>query len=134
MRIPGKHLDPKGKSKKKKLKSLAKLKKELWIVFSQYIRNRDGGKCFTCERTNLSGSNYHAGHFIKKSIGGLELYFHESNVNGQCAYCNLFLDGNQYEYGLRLGKKAKELLLLKGKTLSWDRKKFEEMIAYYKGK
>lgn len=111
----------------------SQLKKKLWHVFSQYIRKRDGGVCFTCGATGLSGSNYHGGHFIKRSVGGLALYFNEDNVHGQCLRCNLWLDGNQYEYGKKLGEeKVQELYKIKNQII----KDFPylEKIEYYKNK
>lgn len=96
-----------------KKKTNAQLKKQLWKVFSEYVRKRDKGICFTCGR-KVEGSGYHSGHFIPKSVGGLSLYFDESNVNGQCYNCNINLGGNQYAYGIKLGEaKVKELYLLK---------------------
>lgn len=123
------------KTQKGKKKTIAQLKKDLWKVFSLYIRQRDKGVCFTCGKRGFEGSNYHAGHFLKKSMCGIELYFHEDNVHGQCAYCNLFLDGDPYKYGMKLGeKKVKELMDIKKKTKgkTWDRETFEEKIAHYK--
>ena len=116
--------------KKSKQKTNAKLKKELWKVFSQFIRTRDKGICFTCGR-RAEGSGYHAGHFIPKSIGGILLYFHEENCHGQCYNCNINLGGNQYIYGQKLGeKKVKELYAIKEKiTKDYP---FQEKIDYYK--
>lgn len=115
-----------------KTKTIGQLKKDLWKVFSLYIRNRDKNTCFTCGR-HCEGSGYHAGHFIPKSVGGLALYFDEENVNGQCYNCNINLGGNQYEYGQRLGKKKVEKLMKK-KLLSekWSTDDFKEKIRYYK--
>lgn len=125
----------KPKQKSAKQKSLAWHKKELWKWFSKYIRKRDGGKCITCPRANLTGSNYHAGHFFKASVCGLALYFSPRNVYGQCAYCNLFLDGNQYEYGVRLGQQeVEELKAIKERTkgVVWDRRMYQVLIEKYK--
>ena len=121
---------------KKRLKSIAKLKKDLWRVFAKFIKKRDKGICFTCGK-KASGASYHAGHFIKKSISGIELYFNEDNVHGQCFYCNMFLDGAQYIYGTKLGaKKVAELYKIKEDTRGkvWDRATFNKKIAYYKAK
>lgn len=116
-----------------KKKTNAQLKKKLWKIFSQFIRLRDGGICFTCGAGSLVGSNYHAGHFIPKAVGGLVLYFHEDNVHGQCARCNLFMGGEQYVYGSKLGeKKVKELYALKGQIIKDY--PFQEKIDYYNGK
>lgn len=115
-----------------KKKTNAKLKKELWKVFSEYIRKRDKGICFTCGR-KAESRGYHAGHFIAKAAGGLALYFHEDNVRGQCYNCNINLGGNQYIFGQRLGDaKAKELYALKQKIVKDY--PFEDKIAYYKQK
>jgi len=115
-----------------KKKTNAQLKKQLWKVFSVYIRTRDKMVCFTCGRKG-EGSGIHAGHFIPKSIGGLVLYFHESNVHAQCYHCNINLGGNSYIYGQKLGEKiCKELYALKNQiTKDYP---FEEKIAYYKEK
>lgn len=120
------------KLKKAKKKSNAKLKKELWKVFSTYIRTRDKFSCFTCGRKG-EGSGIHAGHFISKSVGGIALYFHEENVHAQCYNCNINLGGNQYIYGTKLGeKKVKELYQIKNQiTKDYP---FEEKIEYYKQK
>ena len=113
-----------------KKKTPAQLKKELWKIFSKYIRQRDKGICFICER-KCEGSGYHAGHFIPKSVGGLALYFHEDNVHGCCYNCNINLGGNLYLYGKRLGEeKCQELYELKKQIVKdYD---FEGKIAHYK--
>lgn len=115
-----------------KKKSHAQLKRKLWPIFSMYIRKRDKGICFTCG-VYAEGSGYHAGHFIPRGVGGLALFFNESNVNGQCAKCNLYLQGNQYIYGQKLGEtKVKELYALKNKiTKDFP---FEKLIEEYKQK
>lgn len=110
---------------------ISKLKAKLWKAFSAYIRARDKGVCFICGRL-ASGSAYHAGHFIPKSVGGITLYFNEDNVHGCCYHCNINLGGNLYEYGIKLGeKKVKELYQIKNQyfkaTIPW----YEEKIAYY---
>lgn len=116
----------------KKKKTDGQLKKQLWNVFGKYIRLRDKGTCFICGR-RAEGSGYHAAHFIPKSVGGLALYFHESNVHGCCYNCNINLGGNLWEYGKKLGdEKVKELYLLKNKiTKDYP---YQEMIEHYKQK
>lgn len=113
-------------------KSLATLKKNLWKAFATYIKNRDDWTCFTCGRKG-EGPAINAGHFIPKAAGGLALYFNEDNVHAQCVSCNLFLEGNHYEYGLRLGKeKVAELYKLKNETWKWSSYDYDEKIKYYK--
>lgn len=114
-----------------KKQKLSSLKKKLWKVFSEYIRNRDKWTCYTCGR-KATGSGLHAGHFIPKSVGGLTLYFHEDNVHAQCYNCNINLSGNQYEYGQRLGEeKVKELYALKHKAIQWTVNDYLSKIEEY---
>jgi Bacteriophage Lambda NinG protein len=87
-----------------KYKPVAKLKKDLWKVFSMYIRQRDKGVCFTCGKRD-EWKNMDAGHYIPKSVGGSNLYFHEKNVHAQCTACNRFRHGNLHEYSIRLQEK-----------------------------
>lgn len=71
------------KRKTPKKRTVTQLKKELWRYFSAYIRNRDGFRCFTCDRY-ATGSGMHAGHFITNSVGGLGLRYDPTNVHAQC--------------------------------------------------
>ena len=90
--------------KPKKHKSLAKLKKEVWNIFSEYIRKRDclkttstleSGKCVSCgEEHGIKECD--AGHFIPGRGGAI--LFDETCVHLQCKRCNLFLNGNQLPY------------------------------------
>lgn len=112
--------------------SISSLKKKLWKEFSLYIRHRDNWTCFTCGRFG-EGSGMHAGHFIQKSIGGISLYFHEDNVHAQCYNCNINLGGNQYAYGIKLGKKkVQELEKIKQQTAKWSIQDYKSKIDYYK--
>lgn len=88
----------------KKYKTVSKLKKELWTLFSLYIRTRDcirttgcpvWGLCITC------GKRYHikllqAGHFIPGRHNAN--LFYERGTHAQCYNCNINLKGNTLEY------------------------------------
>lgn len=117
--------------------SLPKWKKELWKVFAEYIKKRDKYRCFTCGK-KVSKGDAHAGHFIPAGACGLELYFHEDNVHCQCAKCNLFLQGNQYIYGQKLGKKKvkelKEILNKRNIMLQYTKQDYARLIEKYKKK
>jgi len=90
--------------KKPKHKSVRKLKKECWDLFSKYIRLRDClrttgcasfGLCITC------GKRYHfkllqAGHFIPGRHNNN--LFSEEGTHAQCYNCNINLRGNTLEY------------------------------------
>ena len=90
--------------KKPKHKSVNSLKKQLWPIFSLYIRMRDclrttgctsWGLCITC------GRRYHikllqAGHFIAGRHNAN--LFSEKGTHAQCYNCNINLRGNTLEY------------------------------------
>lgn len=114
----------------KKVKTNAQLKKELWVIFSKFIRQRDGGICYICGR-KCEGSGYHASHFVPKSIGGIGLYFDEDNVHGCCYNCNINLGGNYYLYSLKLGKELSESLYKRKNIITKDYP-FLEKINHYK--
>ena len=82
----------------------SKIKKKFWKVFSEYIRRRDDGKCFTCS-TQKHWKEMDAGHYIPTSICGEYLHFDERQVNCQCTSCNRYKHGNLTEYARRLVEK-----------------------------
>jgi len=120
-------------------KTPAKLKKELWKLFSEYIRRKDTVNgiaiCFTCGRKN-EWKLMHGGHYIRASAG-LSTYFDEQNVHVQCYACNIWRDGNSDEYALRLQERygqdiLNELNRRKHKIIKDFH--FEEKIRYYQEK
>ena len=88
------------KAKKIRVLSYAATKRKLDAEFAAMIRARDSGlRCISCgERPPEQ-----AGHFIRREI--LATRWHYQNVNGQCAYCNKWLDGNQFQYGTALNRR-----------------------------
>jgi hypothetical protein len=120
-----------GKLQKQSKTKVSTLKRKLWKVFADYIKLRDKYTCFTCGRKG-EGSGIHAGHFINKSIGGIALYFHEDNVRAQCYNCNINLGGNQYVYGIKLGKeKVDELYAIKNQINKWTEQDYLQRIEHY---
>jgi len=112
------------------------LKKKLWKIFSEYIRRRDDGKCYTCS-TKKDWKEMDAGHFIPAGGSNPELYFNEKNVHCQCTSCNRFKHGNLsvYAYNLTLqygDKILDELFELKHKLVKWTPADYEAKIEYYK--
>ena len=89
-----------------KPKSKAKLKKEVWELFSKYIRLRDclrttgsidWGECITCNNPPQHRfGDLDAGHFISGRRNGN--LFSKKGCHAQCRRCNRFLHGNQLEY------------------------------------
>lgn len=109
----------------KDLSTIPKLKKEYWRLFSLFIRQRDRGVCFTCEKiipdyfdrygnTRPGWRAAQAGHFVTAGNCGIALYFHEMNVHCQCHRCNVNLSGNWLEYERKMievyGKKSCEMI------------------------
>ena len=92
----------------KKPKTVSKLKREAWTLYSIYIRTRDClrttgcasfGLCITC------GKRYHfkllqGGHYISgKHNNNL---FEETGCHAQCYNCNINLKGNTHVYAKKL--------------------------------
>jgi len=124
----------------KKTKTIPKLKKELQIVFNQFIRLRDKGQyCISCGEPK----ELQAGHYF--AVGGYDgLRFNEDNVHGECAGCNCFNESHLIGYGDNLLEKiglvrftnlklnAKEYR--NSNSFKWSRSDLMEKISYYKAK
>ncbi len=88
---------------KPKKKTLAKVKKGVWTVFSIYIRTRDclettgsleWGECVSCGKTKPF-KLLDAGHYRPKHSGN---YFSERGVHAQCQSCNRYHGGEPLDY------------------------------------
>ena len=102
------------KKNNKKKKSLRQAKKTAWIMFSKYIRMRDClktlnstkyGLCCTCGKM-FKFEELQAGHFT--SGRKLSTLFDEINVHAQCRACNIFKQGNKFEYAAFMIKRYGE--------------------------
>ena len=123
--------------KRKKLPSLAKLKRRLDILFSQWIRKRDQrsadgyGPCVTCG----TFSKLQASHFIPRQH--LAVRWDERNVHGACAYCNCWQHGNLIAYTLYMQNRygqdvVDELMRLKRTTVKMTRSDYETLLEKYR--
>jgi len=91
---------------KKKPKTVSWWKKEVWKVFSKYIRLRDAiaygstteAPCCTCGRIYpISGVGcLQGGHFVPSRHNSY--LFDEECVHAQCYHCNVGLKGNFVPY------------------------------------
>lgn len=121
----------------KETQNIASLKKQLWIYFSKYIRQRDEGKCITCNKVD-DWRNTDAGHFIPRNK--LAVCFDEQNVHCQCVNCNRFLKGNLEIYRSKLTERYGEKIvsLLEKKTHDQSFRistlEYQSMIQRYKNK
>jgi len=127
---------------KKKLKSLPKLKEEIWHIFSRYIRLRDCllatgspyfGECISCGEPKPY-RELDAGHFVPKHNNN---YFSERGVHAQCRHCNSYLHGNQLGYRRGLvelyGEEiTKELEVENQQIKKFTRQELEELKASLK--
>jgi hypothetical protein len=117
------------------LKPLPKLLEQTQKVFNAYIRKRDEGQpCISC------GSNQanQAGHYFTVK-GFSSLRFNESNVNLQCAACNMYKHGNQAMYRIGLVQKIGEQRVIdlerqavNERVKKWTRPELYELINKYK--
>lgn len=122
-------------------KTYAKLKKELDKVFSLYIRHYyadDYGlvECYTCHNKKHI-KEIQAGHFQSRKHTATR--WHENNVRPQCPRCNLFSQGEQYLFGVKLQAEIGDYmfneLLREAKTSQkYTKSDLEYLISYYKKK
>jgi len=109
---------------------------KVWKTFSEYVRRRDNGICFTCG-IKKDIKEMQAGHF--RHGKGTPIYFHEKNVHCQCKRCNTYLSGNrdiylrnvQKKYGIKTGD-----WLIQQSFLShyWKVGELEKLLDKYKVK
>ena len=117
-------------------KTVKSLRKKLALVFNKFIRLRDKDKkCISCGVRKVQ----QAGHYWSTSqCPHPSMRFNEKNVNGQCTYCNSFLEGNRqgYREGLlkKYGKKVLEDLDIQRsfKKSQWGTFEYQSMIKAYK--
>lgn len=113
----------------------------LWVPFSKYIRLRDSDEnglctCFTCGlQQDWNSGGMQAGHFIGRRHWATR--YHEKNVHAQCARCNMYQSGMQYEYGLKLDAKygegtSKELWQLSTMTVKFTQQEIDDLAAHYR--
>jgi len=123
-------------------KTVSKLKKDLDIVYSQYIRLKsadDDGfvTCVTCGKNAHYKKGMQAGHYVSRSHNATR--YSDDNVHVQCTGCNLFKSGNMDEYALfmidKYGiEKLDELNKRKQEIKQFTTQELEELITHYKEK
>jgi len=122
------------KLKKKKVKRIGQLKKLADKVFSEYIRQRDKGVCYTCG--NVKPWKYQqCGHYVSRMFNSLR--YSEVNCHCQDVACNVFRKGAMDEYAIRLVRQYGEgilnhLNIKKREIKQFSRPELEELIAKYK--
>lgn len=130
------------KPKKGKVKSVARLKKDLWVIFSRFIRCRDAllttgniaeSTCITCwKRYPITSMD--CGHFLSRSH--TSVLFDEKNCHAQCVKCN-YGGGEQYLYSRRIVEmysqdELNRLIKMKNETKKFTPMELTIMITDYK--
>ena len=121
----------------------SKLIKRMDTIFQEYIRKRDvdeDGICFciSCGRpVRIGTGKLHAGHYYPRNI--MSLRWNECNVNGQCSYCNMYMEGEKigYRNGLikKYGEKViDELEIVKNFNRKYSDFEILELIKMYRNK
>ena len=116
-----------------KTQSIPSLTAKAQKVFNAWIRFRDKDKgCVSCPSPNVD----HASHYV--AVGGCSaLRFNEINVNGSCAKCNTFLQGNiiGYRKGLIERYSLADVKMLEERRhelKKWTRSELHAIIEKYK--
>lgn len=115
---------------------ISKLKKRLWKEFSEHVRRKAGGVCYTCGYKD-HWRKMHCAHFIKASVANTDVYFSEINNKSCCEDCNNFKGGNldvfeeklKKEYGPEIINKLHEM---NRSMTKWDREDYANRIKFYK--
>jgi Bacteriophage Lambda NinG protein len=117
------------RKKRRPSNSLSVMRKRLDKAFKAMIRARDSGiRCISCEERPIE----HAGHFVRSRHEATR--WHWQNVNGQCVYCNTFLDGNEWNHGMGIEHKfgqgtAEKLQGMKWQSWSWEKHEIAELLT-----
>ena len=124
-------------NKTKELKALPLAEKAAVKHCHIYIRARDAGKqCACCELPLEPG--FHAGHFYEAGNHTF-IQFHEDNIHGQTAHCNMHRGGDSGDYEARLRQKIGDervdwLRDNRSKVIKRTVEDFREIETYYKRK
>lgn len=118
-------------------RSMAKLKKDLDTVFSQFIRQKYANelgmvKCYTCS-TIKHWKEQQNGHWIPRN--NLATRFSESNCRPQCVGCNMFQKGQPDIFAVNLIKEGIDIVALQESryaVFKVDRAWYMEKIIHYK--
>jgi len=110
---------------------------KLDTVFSKYIRLSNADKngyctCFTCGASAYwKNDGLDAGHFMSRKHYSTR--WDERNVKPQCKFCNMYRNGEQYQFSKYLGEElSEELYILSKKTVKYSNTELNNMAEHYK--
>ena len=104
-------------------------KRKLDALTGAFVHARDKGK-LCIDGCGRKGEQ--SGHFRRREY--MNTRWNLKNQNLQSAYCNCWLSGNEFEYGIGIDKKwgagtAKKLHALSKEYKSWSEAEAKELIA-----
>lgn len=107
--------------KRKSKSNTRKLQDKLWELCKEITRLEHGSSCYTCDRTGLSGSNWHTGHMWAKASLPAILKYDLRILRPQCYFCNINCGGQGARFYERMlkekGKKYMDSLSREKNTL-----------------
>lgn len=130
----------KPKERKKKVRSIKKVREELDKVFSIYSRNKEVknglAACVSCG-TKKDPKELQCGHYVSRMH--LSVRWDERNGWPQCPACNIFKKGNYPAYTdfliNRFGVVWLQNLIKEGRMIrKWTLQELEDLLTYYKSK
>ncbi len=124
--------------------SRSKEVKKLDAALSKYVRfssaDSDGlTECYTC-RCKKKPSELHNGHFVTRAKYSTRWLYDEHNdlynCKPQCPACNLWKQGNSWEYGRRLDQDygagtAEKIVLMSNQTRKYTTNEIVEMRQHF---
>ena len=114
-----------------KKKTLAELKKILWILCKKIIRKLYPPICYTCGKTGLQKWNWQTGHGKPKGALPLKFQYDLRNLRPQCMTCNIHLGGCTDIFLAKLEKEKEGKQFLKESCVKidgrWEIKREEPM-------
>lgn len=90
--------------RKQSKQTISKIQRDLWVEVKRIIRTRYPNKCYTCERGDLAGSNWHTGHLWAKASLGANLKYDLRVLRPQCYFCNVNCGGRGAEFYAKMVK------------------------------
>jgi hypothetical protein len=116
------------KLKSKSKQPISKIQRQIWEECKRIIRTKHGNVCYTCNRTDLAGSNWHTGHMWAKASIGAYLKYDLRILRPQCYFCNINCGGRGAEFYARMIQEHGEEYM---KQLQEDRNKIVKAYDYY---
>lgn len=92
----------KGKLKKKSKQKISVIQRKLWVLCREIVRKKYGNTCYTCQRGQLQGSNWHTGHLFPKASLGAYLKYDLRVLRPQCYNCNINQGGRGADFFLNM--------------------------------